>query len=103
MFFSSFFLGDLSKEDLITFSDQFLSFSSWAVNIYVSLGQKIDDLVKSRLGRHCEESARGGRRYNLMKSMSYKEQDCFAPLAMTLFRLFTRSSRLTKADILDYD
>jgi hypothetical protein len=31
----------------------------------------IDDLVKSLLARHCEESASGGRRSNLMQSSTY--------------------------------
>ena len=49
---------------------------------------KLDEFVKSQPARHCEESAPGGRRGNLMKSMSYKERDCFALLAMTSFTTF---------------
>ncbi len=49
---------------------------------------KVDGFVKSQSVRHCEESAPGGRRGNLMESMSYKERDCFALLAMTSFMAF---------------
>jgi hypothetical protein len=62
----------------------------------------LDEHVKSLSARHCEESVPGGRRGNLMKSMSYRERDCFALLAMNSFMTFYEAMILTyqKTDFL---
>jgi len=49
---------------------------------------KADGRVKSQSAGHCEESASGGRRGNLRKSMSYGQLDCCVLLAMTSFMIF---------------
>jgi len=60
---------------------------------------KVDGLVKSQSARHCEESAFGGRRGNLRKSMNYKQLDCCVLLAMTSFMIFYQFIKMENSKI----